>query len=212
MDKNLSKFVKFVISENIALAAMSYFEQVFAFCMLITKNLPQWFLLMFKEDTLRRSTNLFSRNHPTLFFVCLFFCFCFVFLFLINKRKFADAQNWSCFIKLTKASTGGCSIKKAVLKTFAIFTGKHLSWSLFFDFIKKRLQHRSFTVMNCLRTPILKNTAYGCFWTDFRKRLFHTLFLDSTLQNHPAWQYYKNTSRFQIKAINTIWRVFRLYI
>ena len=82
MDKNLSKFVKFVISENIALAVMSYFEQVFAFCMLITKHLLQWFLLiMFKEHTLRRSTNLFSRNHPTLF------CFVFVFFLLIRESS-----------------------------------------------------------------------------------------------------------------------------
>ena len=43
--------------------------------------------------------------------------------------------------------------KKAALKNFAIFTGKHLCWNLFFNknadlqacsFIKKRLQHRSF--------------------------------------------------------------------
>ena len=41
-----------------------------------------------------------------------------------------------------------------VLKNFAIFTGKHLCWSLFLiklqvlacDFIKKRLQHRCFPV------------------------------------------------------------------
>ena len=49
--------------------------------------------------------------------------------------------------------------KKAVLKNFAVFTGKHLCWDLFFNknaslqgpsFIKKRLQ-------KFLRTPILKN-------------------------------------------------------
>ena len=53
--------------------------------------------------------------------------------------------------------------KKGVLKNFAIFTRKHLCWSLFgvfgVNFIKKRLQHRYFPVniTKFLRTPILKN-------------------------------------------------------
>ena len=46
-------------------------------------------------------------------------------------------------------------LKKGVLKNFAIFTEKHLRWSLFFNkaarlkicnFIKKRLKHRCFPV------------------------------------------------------------------
>ena len=32
---------------------------------------------------------------------------------------------------LTRSSHQRCSIKKAVLKNFAIFTGKHLRWSFF---------------------------------------------------------------------------------
>ena len=58
--------------------------------------------------------------------------------------------------------------KKAVLKNFAIFTGKHLCWCLFLiklqdfrpvTFIKNRLQHRCFTVniAKFSRTSILKN-------------------------------------------------------
>ena len=59
--------------------------------------------------------------------------------------------------------------KKAVLKNFSIFTGKHLCWSLFsiklqacnfiYIFIKKRLRYRCFPVniTNFLRPPILKN-------------------------------------------------------
>ena len=53
--------------------------------------------------------------------------------------------------------------KKGVLKNFAIFTRKHLCWSLFgvfgVNFIKKRLQRRYFPVniTKFLRTPILKN-------------------------------------------------------
>ena len=54
--------------------------------------------------------------------------------------------------------------KKGVLKNFAIFTRKHLCWSLFsvfgVNFIKKRLQHRHFpmNITKFLGTPILKNT------------------------------------------------------
>ena len=51
--------------------------------------------------------------------------------------------------------------KTAILKNFAILTGKHLCWNLFFNnrFIKKRRQHRSFlaNIEKFLRTPILKN-------------------------------------------------------
>ena len=53
--------------------------------------------------------------------------------------------------------------KKGVLKNFAIFTRKHLRWSVFgvfrVNFIKKRLQHRYFplNITKFLRTPILKN-------------------------------------------------------
>ena len=69
MDKNLSKAVKILTSEEIALAAMFYFEKVFLFCMLINKNVLEWILLMVcKEHTLLGSTNLFSRNHPKLCF------------------------------------------------------------------------------------------------------------------------------------------------
>ena len=48
--------------------------------------------------------------------------------------------------------------KKVVLKYFAIFTGKHLCWSLFIT-KKKRLQRRCFSVniAKFLRIPIFKN-------------------------------------------------------
>ena len=47
---------------------------------------------------------------------------------------------------------------KAVLKHFAIFTGKHLCWSLFLiKFIKKNLQHKCLPVnmARFLRASIL---------------------------------------------------------
>ena len=44
---------------------MFYFEQVFILWMLINKNVLEWFLLiLFKKDTLLRSTNLLSKNNP----------------------------------------------------------------------------------------------------------------------------------------------------
>ena len=50
-----------------------------------------------------------------------------------------------------------CSIKKVVLKKFAIFTGKHLCWSSLFN--TKRLQDRCFPVniAKFLRALMLKN-------------------------------------------------------
>ena len=77
-----------------------------------------------------------------------------------------------------------CSIKKAFLKHFVIFTGKHLFWGLFFNkvaghqscnFIKKRLQHRCFLVNieKLIITPILKNICERLhFWKVFCKNIF----------------------------------------
>ena len=73
-----------------------------------------------------------------------------------------------------EAVAGGVLLKKAVLKDFAIFTGKHLHWSLFFkkvavlqpcNIAKKILQHRCFPVgiAKFLRTPILKNICKRLF-------------------------------------------------
>ena len=65
---------------------------------------------------------------------------------------------------IIRSSHRRCSVKKAVLKEFANFTGKHRCWSLFLiklqaNFIKKRLQHRCFPVKfaKFLKTPVSKN-------------------------------------------------------
>ena len=63
-----------------------------------------------------------------------------------------------------------CSVKIAVLKNFAKFTGKHLCQSLFFNKVaglslqlyeKKRLWHKCFPVnfTKCLKTPFLENNS-----------------------------------------------------
>ena len=70
--------------------------------------------------------------------------------------------------------TGRCSVK-SVLNNFTRFTEKHLCWSPFFNkdagfrpatLFRKKLQHRPFPVsfMKFLRTHILQNTSFGCFW------------------------------------------------
>ena len=55
-------------------------------------------------------------------------------------------------------------------------------------------------------TVFWRTYSYGCFWNDFSKWLFRTFFLESRFQNHSKW-YYENTSRFQTRASNKIWRI-----
>ena len=113
---------------------------------------------------------------------------------LFDKRKSLHNKIWSIYREVLSITSPNCSIvkyyskisntfhqikfqksimnrsyiKKAVLKNFAIFTEKHLSWCLFlykyanlqsWNFIGKRLQHRCFPVniAKFLRTPVLKN-------------------------------------------------------
>ena len=49
---------------------------------------------------------------------------CSIVVFIISRKK-----NWVTIYNLI--SIQRCSIKKAVFKNFAVFTGKHLCWSLF---------------------------------------------------------------------------------
>ena len=61
-------------------------------------------------------------------------------------------------------------MKKAVLKTSGIFTGKHLCWSLFLrNFIKKRLQQRCvpLNIPKFLRTPILESISKRLLLNNF---------------------------------------------
>ena len=53
--------------------------------------------------------------------------------------------------RFSRSSCRRCSVKTSVLKNFADFTGKQLGWSLLIklkasNFIKKRLQHRYFSL------------------------------------------------------------------
>ena len=77
------------------------------------------------------------------------------------------------------------SIKKAILKHFVTFTGKHLCRRLFFNkvadhqtcnFIKMRLQHRYYlaSIRKFVRRTILKNIANGCIVGKCFVRAFFT--------------------------------------
>ena len=50
------------ISEEITLIAIFYFGQIFVFCELMNRNVLKWFLLMCKEHTPSRCTNLRLAN------------------------------------------------------------------------------------------------------------------------------------------------------
>ena len=59
--------------------------------------------------------------------------------------------------------------KIGLLKSFAIFTGKHLCWCLFLiklkNLLKKRFRHRCFPVniAQLLKTAFSQNSFGGCF-------------------------------------------------
>ena len=131
---------------------MLYFGQVYVFCWLINKSALERFLLIIcKYHTLRRYTNLFSRNHPIL-------CF------------WLKAKDWQIMpiteqllYQTDKSSYWGCSIKNAVrIRKNLQYSHKTIvlkSLLINFKFIKKGLQHRCFPVniAKFLRKPILKN-------------------------------------------------------
>ena len=135
---------------------MIYFEQVFLFWRLINKNVFEWFLLITcKEHTLNRSTARFSRNHPKL-------------CFWLGRKCRQTPSREQLLHQTDKNSHRRCSMKKAVLKNLAIFTGKYLCWNPFLvkacNFIKKRLQSRYFPIYiaKFLKVGIhLYNSAYN---------------------------------------------------
>ena len=105
-------------------------------------------------------------------------------IFLIYKFCYANISHAELEIlrnpsTIFRSSHWKCSIKKAILKHFVIFTGKHLCWGLFLNkvaghkacnFIKKRLQHRYFLVNigKSVRRPNANGCIFGkCFVRKF---------------------------------------------
>ena len=91
-------------------------------------------------------------------------------LSILLCKYFSSLEILRNYSTIFRSSHRSCSIKKAILKYFVIFTGKHLCRDLFLnkvaghqacDFIKKRLQQRYFlaNIGKFIRRPILKNIS-----------------------------------------------------
>ena len=131
------------LSEQIAPAIVLHFGQVFACCRLINKNVLEWFLLILcKEHTLRRYTNLFLVGISLT-------------VFLIKKRRLTDAQYWTATLSNWQKKPPEVFSKKSCSQKFPnIHRKTPVLESLFqkvadlqdCNFIKKRLQHRYLSV------------------------------------------------------------------
>ena len=137
------------------------------------------------------TAGFFSPLENTILLTCfkIFFCIALSFIFTLKTAfiyfvfiyAFILTLPWFFFLQKQSPEV---FYKKAVLKDFAIFTGKYMCWCLIFiedtrrqasNFIKKKLRHECFLVniaktTKKLRTPILKNI---CKWL----LLFLSLFL-----------------------------------
>ena len=105
-------------------------------------------------------------------------------------------------VKMSESGRSSLSqmfFKIGFLKNFAIFTGKHLGWSLFFiNFMKRRLQHRCFPVN--ITKFLRKASFYGTpliaasdFSTDL-KELFH--FSDAAFRRCSLRQMFLKISQY----------------
>ena len=106
-------------------------------------------------------------------------------LWILLYKYFSSWEILRNYSTIFRSSHRRCSIKKAILKHFVIFTGKHLCRGLFFNkvsgnqmgnFIKKRLRHRYFlaNIRKFIRRPILKNISEGCIAGKCFVRTFFT--------------------------------------
>ena len=104
-------------------------------------------------------------------------------LWILLYKYFSSWEILRNYSTIFRSSHRRCSIKKAILKHFVIFTGKHLCRGLFFNkvaghqvcnFVKKRLLHRYFLVNvgKFIGRPTLKNISkwlhlWKCFVRTF---------------------------------------------
>ena len=91
---------------------------------------------------------------------CVSFQLIFLLRFCLFKQykfqRFVSSENWTDSVRWfhnKKSSHSQLFFKIDIVKSFAIFTGKHLCWNLFLiklqgalNFIKKRFRHRCFPV------------------------------------------------------------------
>ena len=100
-----------------------------------------------------------------------------------------------------------CSIQKAVLKHFAIFTRYHLCWSLpLIRFIKKKLQHRCFPVnfARFLRASFCRTFVNSCLNVFLHEkdlyRKWIRRFLKNKIRNHSKIQLDEKNLPFHVLA------------
>ena len=109
-------------------------------------------------------------------------------LWILLYKYFSSWEILRNYSTIFRSSHQRCSIKKAILKHFVIFTGKRLCRGLFFNkvaghqacnFIKKRLQHRYFlaNIGKFIRRLILKNISERLHcWKVFCENVFQIRF------------------------------------
>ena len=104
-------------------------------------------------------------------------------LWILLHKYFSSSEILRNYSIVFRSSHQRCSIKKAILKYFVIFTGKHLCRCLFFNkvaghqacnFFRKRLQHRYFlaNIGKFIRRAILKNSKQLNCWKVFCENVF----------------------------------------
>ena len=104
----------------------------------------------------------------------------------------ADAQYWTVTLWNWKKQPPEIFYINDVLKNFAIFTGKHLCE------IFKNTHFEEHLPTAASKLSLWSDCLELCFWIAFKPIL--------------TQYYYKNTSRFQTKALNKIWHICCLYI
>ena len=150
----------FTVTSILVISCLQFYRtslQIFLFCKLFCTNISQVEL-----EILRNSSSIFRYTHRR----CS----------NIPRVKLEILRN---FATIVRSSHWRYSRKKAILKHFVIFTGKHLCWGLFLNkvaghkackFIKKRLQHRYFLVNigKSVRRPNANGCIFGkCFVRKF---------------------------------------------
>ena len=117
-------------------------------------------------------------------------------LWILLYKYFSSWEILRNYSTIFRSSHQRCSIKKAILKHFVIFTGKHLCRGLFFNkvaghqpcnFIKKRPQHRYYlaNIRKFIRRTILKNISERLHcWKVFCENVFQ---IRSELSKRNYW-------------------------
>ena len=117
-------------------------------------------------------------------------------LWILLYKYFSSWEILRNYSTIFRSSHRRCSIKKAILKHFVIFTGKHLCRGLFFNkvaghqacnFIKRKLWHRYFlaNIGKFIRRPILKNISERLHcWKVFCENVFQ---IRSELSKRNYW-------------------------